>query len=130
MSLDETFFTRVGCMDGRVQIPTRKFGQKLFNAEYPDSINDAGIVGILAHNPSPEFLNDFKKKLDISLNHHHSKGILVYGHEDCAGNPVDEETHKKDILDSVELIKKLKPGIKVIPAFVRRFGKGWKVELI
>ena len=50
-------------------------------------ITEAGIVGILANNPSPEFLALLKSKLDISIDKHHSQGILVNGHQECAGNP-------------------------------------------
>ncbi len=42
---DETFFTVVGCMDGRVQSVMAQFGSKKFNADFPDTITDAGIVG-------------------------------------------------------------------------------------
>ena len=117
----ETFFTRVGCMDGRVQIPLRIYGQKKFNAEYPDTITEAGIVGILANNPSPEFLALLKSKLDISIDKHHSQGILVNGHQECAGNPVDDSRHIDDIRASVLKIQELIGNrVSVVGVFVRR----------
>lgn len=130
--LGETFFTRVGCMDGRVQIPLRIYGQQKFGAEYPDTITEAGKVGILAHNPTPEFLANLKTKLDISINNHHSKGILVHGHQECAGNPVDDITHKDDVRKSVEVIKQLiNNRVAVVGVFVKRSisdPKIWEVE--
>ncbi|MDP3726704.1 MAG: hypothetical protein Q8Q96_00105 [bacterium] len=127
--LGETFFTSVGCMDGRVQEPARLFGQKKFNAIYPDTITEAGLVGILADNPSKEFLAQLKIKLDISLNQHHSKGILIRGHQDCAGNPVDDKSHKNDIRKSAKIIATLVPeGTQIVPVFVKRDGNGWSVE--
>lgn len=130
--VDETFFTRVGCMDGRVQTPVRIFGQKKIGAEYPDTITEAGKVGILAHNPSPDFLAGLKAKLDVSIDKHHSKGILVHGHQECAGNPVDDKIHREDVRKSVEVVKQLTNNkVPVIGVFVKRSGVDpniWEVE--
>jgi len=40
-------------------------------------------------------------------------GIVVHGHEHCAGNPVEEKQHKIDIKKSVLKIKKMLNGKKV-----------------
>lgn len=126
----ETFFTTVGCMDGRVQEPISKFGQEKFGAKYPDTITEAGLVGILVNNPSQEFLSNLKKKLDISIRIHHSRGVVVHGHQDCAGNPVDDESHKEDVWKSVRAIQNLiNSSIPVIGVFVRqRENEDWRVE--
>ena len=130
--MGETFFTRIGCMGGRVQIRLPSYGQKKFDAKYPDTITEAGKVGILVNNPTPEFLAQVKKKIDISVTIHHSKGILVPGHQECAGHPVGDEQQKKDILKSVEIIRSLTPKeIPVIPVFVKRSAQDpmvWEVE--
>lgn len=132
LNIDETFFTRVGCMDGRVQIPLRIYGQEKFGAEYPDTITEAGAVRILAHDPPPKFLIALKKKLDISIDKHHSKGILVHGHAECAGNPVEDEIHKDDVRKSVGIIKQLLTfSIPVVGVFVKRSAQNadaWEVE--
>jgi carbonic anhydrase len=121
MDIKETFFTRVGCMDGRVQSPLRAFGQKKFDAEFPDTITGAGEVGILAHHPNPEELERLQHELKISIERHDSKGILVHGHQECAGNPVDDKIHMDDVKKSVEIIKKLiNNSVPVIAVFVIR----------
>ena len=96
--LSETFFTSVGCMDGRVQEPVAGYGKKRYGVLYPDTITEAGLVGLLADNPSKELLDSIKKKVLISVEKHHSKGIVVHGHQDCAGNQVEDELHKEDVL--------------------------------
>lgn len=129
LQAEETFFTRVGCMDGRIQVPLRIYGQKVTGAEYPDTISDPGAAGILAGNPSQEFLARLKSELDISLGKHHSRGIIVHGHQDCAGHPVDDETHKEDVRKSVEIIRKLTNNeVPVYGVFVKRDGPDWIVE--
>jgi carbonic anhydrase len=128
----ETFFTRIGCMDGRVQLPVSNFGKEKFDAMYPDSISDAGEVGILAHTPSEEVLKTLQHELDVSLTNHHSKGIVVHGHQECAGNPVDDDVQKLHILRSVELIKGMvRNKVPVVGIFVKRQLNNpsvWEVE--
>lgn len=130
----ETFFTAIGCMDGRVQQPIAKFGQERFGAKFPDTITEAGLVGKLSkENIDQAFLDSIKfKVIDVSLGKHHSKGIIVHGHQECAGNPVDDEKHRDDIRRSVSKLKSLIGEIvPVIGIFVKRDKDGlWKAEEI
>lgn len=131
---EETFFTRLGCMDGRIQQTIRLFGQKKFHAEYPDTITGPGEVGLLAQDPSDGILFQLKQELSVSLDNHHSKGIIVHGHQECAGNPVDDKTHIEQIKKSVEVIHNLIHGkVPVVGVFVKRSPKDsseWIVEEI
>lgn len=103
----ETFFTVVGCMDGRCQELIAEYGRRIFGAQFADTITDAGIVGLLANNPSDEVLFDLKTKLRISSDKHKSRGVLVYGHSDCAGDPVNDITQKDHVLKAVAVVKGL-----------------------
>lgn len=117
-------------MDGRCEELVAQFGKNKFQAEYPDTITEAGLVKIIAHNPSEEFIAKLKEKLDISLNKHHSRGIVVCGHQDCAANPVDDEVHKNDVRTSVKLVQSfVDSSIPVIGVFVKRDSSGtWITE--
>lgn len=44
----QAFFTSVGCMDGRSQRAVATWGREKFDAEYADTITEAGLVGLLA----------------------------------------------------------------------------------
>lgn len=127
---EETFFTSIGCMDGRVQEPILFFGKKKFGVKYADIITEAGLVGISAKpNINQTLLNLLKQKIKISLAKHRSKGIIVHGHQDCAGNPIDDKKHKEDVLKAVKVITSFVPeGIRVIPVFVKRENDEWIVE--
>ena len=118
----ETFFTSVGCMDGRVQEPVLRYGQQKLGVKYADTITEAGLVGLLAKNNVDQVLvNSIKKKLLVSIKKHHSKGIVVHGHQECAGNPIDDKQHVKDTLKTARIVKSLVPeGIKITPVFVNR----------
>lgn len=126
---NETFFTSVGCMDGRVQEPILKFGQKKFNAKFADIITEAGLVGVLSkpsqaeskQNVDNNLIKSLKKKILISLERHRSKGIVVHGHQECAGNPVGDERHKDYIRKSVNLIQSfINSFVPVVGVFVKR----------
>ena len=126
---EETFFTAVGCMDGRVQDPVAEFGRKKFDAQFADTITEAGLVGELAADEvDPSLKESIRFKLvDVSLGKHHSKGVIVHGHQECAGNPVPDEFHKENIRKAAEIARSLVPGLPVIPVFVVKNENGWEV---
>lgn len=129
--LNETFFTSIGCMDGRVQDAIAQYGRDKYGVKYADTITEAGIVGILANNPSKEFLEDLKKKVLISVEKHHSKGILVHGHQECAGNPVEDEKHKEDTLTAAREIRNfVSEDLEVKPMFVVKKEGNWEATEI
>lgn len=95
-------------MDGRVQHAVNSFASLVFGAEFPDTITKAGFDGLFAHDELDQ--NEYESVLQmlmVSVNKHNSVGIIVHGHEHCAGNPVDHAQHKKDIKKSVAKIKKM-----------------------
>lgn len=104
----ETFFTSVGCMDGRVQKAVGQYASLLYGAEYPDTITRAGLDGIFSKDDiDPQVYESVKNMIMVSVNMHNSYGIVVHGHEECAGNPVDHEQHRQDIKKSVETIREM-----------------------
>lgn len=115
-------------MDGRVQAVVAKYGQERYGVLYPDTITEAGLVGLLANNPSSEFLEGLKKKVLISIEKHHSKGIVIHGHQQCAGNPVEDDIHKQNILVAARIIGEIAPNLEIKPVFVVRENNIWTIE--
>ena len=134
--VQETFFTAVGCMDGRVQSVIAKFGQDKFHAEYQDTITEAGLVGVLAKDDvDPKFMAGITTKVvAVSIGKHHSAGVVVHGHQECAGNPVSETQHIQDIKKSVEVISALVgKKVPVVGVFVKRSTKNprlWRAKVV
>ena len=127
----ETFFTSVGCMDGRVQGPIAKYGQNKFGAKYADTITEAGLVGqIIKKNVNPKLLESIKNKILISLSKHLSRGIVVHGHQECAGNSISDEQHKEETREAAKIIKAMLGAmdLEVTPLFIIRSGENWIVE--
>ena len=125
----QAFFTSIGCMDGRVQDPVTEFGRKKFDAQFADTITEAGLVGELAADEIDSSLKESIrfKLVDISLEKHRSKGVIVHGHQECAGNPVPDEVHKENVRKAAGFIRSLVPGLQVIPVFVIKEEESWKV---
>ncbi len=128
--LGETFFTSVGCMDGRLQDPIAIYGRDKFGVLYADTITEAGLVGLLSNSPSQELLESIKKKVLISVEKHHSKGIIVHGHQECAGNPVEDNRHRGETKKAAEIIGDFVQGVEVTPVFVIKENANWIVEEI
>lgn len=129
----ETFFTTVGCMDGRVQEVVAKHGKKTFVASYPDTITEAGLVGKLMNRVSELEDSLHFKIVTVSLQKHASKGIIVHGHAECAGNPVDDSMHKEQIKNAVMYIRDMiNNKVTVIGVFVKRSEdkSKWEIEEI
>jgi len=124
----QAFFTSVGCMDGRVQKPVTEYGQKRYGVLYADTITEAGLVGLVSNNPSNELLESIKKKILISVEKHHSKGIIVHGHQECAGNPVKDNLHQEETRKTAEIIRGFVPGVEVKPVFVVKENGNWEVK--
>lgn len=128
----ETFFTSVGCMDGRVQKPVLDFGQQKFGAEFVDTITEAGLVGQLSgESVDPQLAESLKTKIGISIEKHHSRGIIVHGHQECAGNPVADNVQRNDIRKSLEVVGMLAgKSIPIVGVFVKREGDLWVAEQV
>jgi len=116
----ETFFTTVGCMDGRVQDVVAAFGRQKFGAKYSDTITEAGLVGKLPLKEQGLLDTITFKVVAVSIGKHHSVGVIVHGHAECAGNPVSDAQQKEDIRNSVAVIKSLVGDVPVVGVFIHR----------
>lgn len=127
----DTFFTILGCMDGRFQELIDGYGRLRFGALYPDTITEAGMVAHLAKDDIDPAIKELVRSelVDISIAKHHSRGVIVFGHEECAGNPVDNATHLDHVRKAVAYIISVVPQpVLVIGLFVRHGEKGWEIE--
>ena len=121
------FATAVNCMDGRVQEPVIRFMKSTYGVDYVDMVTEPRPDKILAEDADKYKMNSIKQRLDISVNKHGSKVILVAGHEHCAGNPVDKDTHIAQTLNSAATIKAWFPDVEVVPVWI---GENWIVEAL
>ena len=119
------FCTAISCMDGRIQLPVIKYLQARFRAKYVDLITEPGPNLILAEQTEPALVSSILARVQISVGHHHSAGIAVIGHYNCAGNPATEEKQILHIEESVNFIRRRYEEVEVIGLWVDH---NWEVR--
>ena len=122
---EKEFATAINCMDGRVQLPVTEFLKNKYGVDYVDMITEPGPDGILAANRDKAAIDSIKRRVAISTGKHGSKHIAIVGHHDCAGNPVDKETHLAHIRSAIKTVKSWGVKAEVIGLWV---DDKWKVS--
>ena len=121
------FCTAINCMDGRVQLPVIDYLQKRFNAEYVDVISEPGPKHIPAKKTNFNLEESIFDRIEISVNQHHSIGIAVVGHHDCAGNPAPKADQISHVRDAIKVVSQRYSGISIIGLWV---DENWEVSEI
>lgn len=121
-----TFATVINCMDGRTQIPLNEWMREKFGVDYVDTVTEPGPNGILAKGEGP-LVDSIKNRVDISVNGHGSRTVVLVGHFDCAGNPGPKKMQDEHVMKGIETIKKWNLPVRILGVWV---GEEWKVEVI
>ena len=119
------FCTVINCMDGRTQLPVISYLQKRFNAEYVDSITEAGPNLILSEEKNISSIQSILARLEISVEKHNSVGIAIVGHYDCAGNPAPQNDQMINTQRAVQFLRQQYENIEVIGLWV---DENWRVH--
>jgi len=124
---NKKFVTAINCMDGRVQIPVIEWMKKQYSADYVDMITEPGPNKILAENKPSPILDSIKNRVEISVRKHRSSVCAIFGHFDCAGNPVEKETQIHQIKTAMKTIQSWGFPITVIGLWI---DEQWNVHKI
>ena len=120
----DTRATCLNCMDGRVQLPVLTWIKANYPVDFVDVITEAGMDGVLA---KQEDISEILRSIKVSVDLNTSTRLFVVGHYDCRGNPVDQNIHREEIIDSVNRLKPLWPKQEIIGLWVN---DQWQVQLI
>jgi hypothetical protein len=121
------FGTAINCMDGRVQLPVINWMKEQFHLDYVDMITEPGPDKIMASGEG-QLLDSIKSRVQISSKAHGSRIIVMAGHDDCAGNPVEKEQHLAQIRQSIQTIRSWNLQFeKIIGVWIN---KDWKIEIL
>jgi carbonic anhydrase len=113
-----SFATAINCMDGRTQIPVINYVREKYGVDYVDMITEPGPIRVLAENRDKAALESIKRRVEISTGKHGSEHIVIIGHHDCAGNPVQKETQLKQILGSIKTVQSWVSKVEIIGLWV------------
>jgi len=120
------FGTAINCMDGRAQLPVIHWLKENYHLDYVDMITEPGADRAVAQGTA-ELLASLRAKAQISVQAHGSGLIAVVGHDDCAGNPVSQEEHWKQIRQATEVIRAWGFPVEVIGLWV---DATWNVQTV
>jgi len=121
------FCTVINCMDGRVQRSVLAYMLDRYGVPYVDTITAPGPNGILARREDETALASILRCVDVSIHKHHTVGIAVVGHYDCAGNPGDKDYQNADTRSAVRYLRSMYPEQKIVGLWV---DDTWTVEEI
>lgn len=119
------FCTVVNCMDGRVQRSVLEYMLDRFDVPYVDTITAPGPNGILHRQVDDVAVAAILNCVNVSVNKHHTVGIAMVGHYDCAGNPGDKDHQNADTRGAVRFLRSRYPDTPVVGLYVN---ESWRVE--
>ena len=126
-----TFACVINCMDGRCQSPVRNYLQDNYGVDYVDMVTEPGPNKILADNNDNLIIENIKKRVAISVNHHGSKVVAIVGHFGCAGNPTKKEEQCNHLQDAKKTVDSFGFGVETIMLWVDKdWQKAHKIENI
>lgn len=120
-----TFAATINCMDGRTQLPVINYVKDKYGVDYVDVITEPGPNKLLAERGDEALLASIRRRLEISVLKHGSRHVVIVGHHDCAGNPVEKETQLRQIADAVETVRSWGLPCEVAGVWV---DEHWKVH--
>lgn len=113
-----SFYTAINCMDGRVQLPVIYYLKERFGVPYVDVITEPGPVALLSSDPESDASRSIFQRVEVSLNAHHSKGIAMVAHYNCAGNPVSDAEQREQMRVCLRVLAKRYPAVALIGLWV------------
>ncbi|MFH1313374.1 MAG: carbonic anhydrase [Candidatus Eisenbacteria bacterium] len=113
-----TFCTSIHCMDGRIQEPIIEYLKEKYGVAYVDTITEPGPCRILAENSDRISVGSIVKRIEISINRHGSRLIVISGHHDCTGNPCEEEIQRRQVRESVKYLRSNYPEAETIGLWI------------
>ena len=112
----DSFATSLCCIDGRIQAPLSEWIRERSGADYVDTVTEPGVDKRLSGDAA--VAEALRKKAVISVKAHGSRTIVVSGHADCAGNPVPDDVHRRQIAECVRVVRSWGTGAEVVGVFV------------
>jgi len=133
MEINKTFACAINCMDGRVQDAVKNYMQENYNVDYVDMITEPGPNKILADAASlahhkNQIIDNIRKRVEVSVEHHGSKVIAIVGHFGCAGNPTEKQEQIEHLRQAQKTVESFRFDAEIVLLWVNSDCK--TVELV
>lgn len=116
------FACAINCMDGRIQDAVKNYMKEAYGVHYVDMVTEPGPNKILAESHDAAVVENIKKRVGISVEHHGAKAIAIVGHFGCAGNPVDKDEQIKHLQEAKKTVESFEFNVEIVLLWV---GQGW-----
>ena len=123
METTKTFACAINCMDGRIQDAVKNYIKEHHGVDYVDMVTEPGPNKILADNADAGAVENIKKRVGISVEHHGANVIAIVGHFGCAGNPVEKDQQVEHLRQAKKTVESFGFPAEIILLWV---GEGWQ----
>lgn len=122
------FACAINCMDGRVQDAVKNYLKENYGVDFVDMVTEPGPNKILAENTDTPIIENIKKRVEVSVEHHGTKVVAIVGHFGCAGNLVGKEEQIGHLQKAKKAVEGFGFNAEIVLLWV---GQGWdKAELV
>lgn len=111
------FAAAVTCIDGRTHEPLIRWVREQLGVDHVDLITRPGVDAALS-DCSSGLCDGIREHLAVSATAHASRAVAIAGHDDCAGNPVPADEHRRQIAEAVEQVRGWGLGLEVIGVWI------------
>ena len=110
------FAVAVTCIDGRIQAAVADAVRRTHAVEYVDMVTVPGVDGALREDGPAR--KQVRSAVGVSVEAHDSAVVVVAGHTDCAGHPVDDQGHAADVGAAADWLRSEFPHLTVLGTVV------------
>ena len=126
MTEHATFAVAINCIDGRAQAPVSGWMKQHLSVDYIDVVTEPGPDLALLQG-AHEVIGSVIRRVQVSIQAHHSRVIAIAGHHGCAANPATREKHIEQIRSCVNVIRSWGLPVRVLGLWVN---ETWQVEVV
>lgn len=112
--MTESFVTAVLCIDGRFRRCLVEWVTAHFGIDYVDLVTEPGPDRVLAEDSFGPQAEGVRSRLEVSRTAHQPAAIVIAGHDDCAGNPVDQGIHRIQERRAVTVLQQWYPDLPIL----------------
>lgn len=123
MENNKKFACAVNCMDGRVQDAVKDYLKEDYGVDFVDMVTEPGPNKILAEKIDIPIVENIKKRVSVSVDHHGAKVIAIVGHFSCAGNPIGKEEQIEHLRIAKKTVENFGFGAEIVTLWV---GEEWQ----
>lgn len=119
--MEARFATLLTCIDGRIQRPLEAWVKERFGVDYVDVLTEPGVDGRIP-TMDAQGMASLTANVQLSRRAHGSAVLVVAAHSDCAGNPVSDDEHYRQLRAGLTRLGQVLPDVHLVAVHAGRCG--------